>query len=388
MIHVSLRLAVGAIVSMVLALAFVFFQQLVVAAFFIVAAIAASAVKLYLEKPFSHDDEPEQTFEQTLEQRDDNSGFEQLNELSASLVPAFTVCQTSLESIKNTQDDAVLTLSTSFEELKELIALQGQTIDSLIKNHDGDTLYSEKMKGFASQTGKTIDQFIESTVEMSSSSIELLDQVTEIHTSVPEVLKAVKDIDSISDQTNLLALNAAIEAARAGEHGRGFAVVADEVRSLSNRSSEFSNAIQSHLSSMSEKIECLSSEVGKLASYDVSYVIEAKKELNEALGEIIKKTDNDTELANELELEYVRLNSAVDNAVRALQFGDINGQHLTHTGEYLQYINEKLHELESADFNAVKQAIDEHFSELEQKQINGENTVSSSDMQAGEVDLF
>ena len=299
-------------------------------------------------------------------------------------------CESSLANIISTHNDAVDTLSTSFIGLRGLVDQQSNTILQLIKaDDDSEELYSERMRSFAERTGVTLDRFIQSTVDMSAGIMEILEQITAINDTVPSVIKALKDIDSIAAQTNLLALNAAIEAARAGEHGRGFAVVADEVRSLSNRSAQFSESIQTQINSINDKISSLSDRIGVLAAYDVSYVIEAKKDINQALEQIIVKAEHDQNITSGLHDLSMQLNSALDNATRSLQFGDINRQYIEYTIGTVTLLNMNLADLMD---DANRQSFLNDPEQFQQK-VKSEwaalhNPVSSSSVEAGEIELF
>jgi len=278
-----------------------------------------------------------------------NSGTTDRDELIALLSELSMLIETqsaevhgSLAQIKTVVIDATTTLAGSFNELNEKSQFQGVLVNGLVSSGQSDGEGANdtfNTQVFVAETHSLLSHFIELLLNTSTSSMKIVHTIDDVSNQMQEVYTLLKDVTGIANQTNLLALNAAIEAARAGEAGRGFAVVADEVRNLSQHSNRFSDEIQSVIGKANVSIDEAKELVSSMASKDMTDIITAKTSVDEMLKSIESYNEKVDADIGQLSIVSGEISMAVGAAVRSLQFEDVITQVVGYSADHMDRIS-------------------------------------------------
>jgi len=316
------------------------FKTLFLIAFII--AIIISVVAFFLSKSISNPikllvrrTKDLATGEADLTKRIDFDSNDELGELSNWFNSFIVRIQDLIREVKastETVSTASIQISSSSEELAATVEEQSNqsqsvatavqelasTSDEIAKSIENTQKNAENASNLTKDGSKIIQKSIDSLIRIKNQTDNLGQIINKLNESSNKIGDIINVINDVADQTNLLALNAAIEAARAGEAGRGFAVVADEVRKLAERTSKATKEIEVIITSLQKE-----SNLANKAMKNTSKEVEMGKELGEnslkILDEIVNSSDIILDLATSVATAVAQENATIDEVNNNIQ---------------------------------------------------------------------
>ncbi len=194
----------------------------------------------------------------------------------------------------------------------------------------------------------TLGDVVEKILHLSKDSMSMVYALDELKANVERVEKCMAQLDSVNSTTNMLALNARIEAERAGTAGTAFRVVANEVRELSKVTQALAGTMKKELKGVTDGIAHGHETLQRVATIDLADNILAKERLEVLMVALVSRNDNMETIVADAVKEAGLISADVDGMVTGIQFQDRTRQRLEHVVDTLHLLDRALEEIKSS----------------------------------------
>ncbi len=228
-------------------------------------------------------------------------------------------------------------LSAQFFELARAASEQTGRVEQVLEL-TGNVRLEDRQDQFATVIqglGITLTDFVQQVVQMSKQAVTMVRTIDTILDDVSRLTGQIDNIDRIAERTTVLALNARIEAERAGDAGLGFRVVAGEVRHLSRSTADLAHTIKTEIATIAEALKNGHATLASVASLDMTREIEAKEAVDHTLALLLERDQQINTLAHNSLSTARDIEAAVSGIVTAMQFEDRTHQRLEHVAQAL-----------------------------------------------------
>ena len=261
-----------------------------------------------------------------------------------------------------------------FNDMTSRMRQENQASLSLFGADNSDSVMTRTLDETQVKLASVIDAFHSGLTHKA----ELQHTIDDLAQYMDEMKKMAGAVQVLASQTNLLALNAAIEAARAGEAGRGFAVVADEVRTLSGKSGETGRDIGKKIEAITAAIQATINAAERLVQHDESNLQLLDRSVNEVTERLGEEINLLHDAGHRLHLLSCETENNIEQIIIKLQFQDRVNQILYHLQTDMNNIAGKVDDnLEQLDENNWKKEFQKRFSTEEEYQGRISHTTNS-----------
>ncbi len=244
-----------------------------------------------------------------------------LRKVAGEINTATSSVASSSEELSVTSDDMhkrAEQLSGQIEQVVTAMTEVSQTVMDMAKNATHAADASKSASATAIKGKQIVDMTAEDMIRIARTVQEAATTIEELGRSSAQIGEIVAVINGIADQTNLLALNAAIEAARAGEQGRGFAVVADEVRKLAERTAQATKDITERIQSI-QQAAGESVDAMKKGSNEVDKGVGLAKEASASMDTIVEASTNAMDMVQRIAAATEQQSAASDEVTQTME---------------------------------------------------------------------